>query len=49
MAAYIIDWIGGAIRIEFYGIVGTASKVAKEPDEGMEVFVARADAGHIRF
>jgi hypothetical protein len=45
----IVDGVGGAIRVEFEGIVGTASNVANSPGDGLEIEFARADTGFCQF
>ncbi len=37
MKAYIVEWIGGTIGIEFKSVAGAAAEVANEPGESSEI------------
>ncbi len=47
--ADLIDGVGGAIRVEFEGVVRTAAKVANEPGEGSKIDNARRDTSFCKF
>ena len=49
VAADIVDWVRGAVWVEFESIVWAASEIANEPFEGTKVNVSRTDACFCKF